>query len=58
VEWKPEWTLSLIPPSAAIVVSVLVVLFGGSASTAQWAAIITFLVSLPFVIGRLMDRTR
>jgi hypothetical protein len=56
--WKPEYTLALIPPAAAIVISALVVMFGGSANAGQWAAIVTFFVSLPFVIGRLIDRTR
>jgi hypothetical protein len=58
VTWKPEWTLALIPPGLAIAVSALVVMFGGSASAGQWTAIVVFLLSLPFVIGRLLDRTR
>jgi hypothetical protein len=58
VEWKPEHTLALFPIVAAIVVSLVIVVFGGSANTAQWAAIIAFLISLPFVIGRLIDRAR
>jgi hypothetical protein len=28
--------------------------FGGSASSAQWAAIIFFLLALPFAVGRLI----
>ena len=56
MDWKPEYTLALIPILAAITVSLAIVMFGGSADAAQWAAIVTFLVSLPFVIGRLMDR--
>jgi hypothetical protein len=58
VDWKPEYGLALVPIVAAVVVSIIVVAFGGSANAGQWAAIITFLVSLPFVIGRLIDRAR
>jgi uncharacterized membrane protein len=58
VEWKPEYGLALVPIVAAVLVSIIVVAFGGSANAGQWAAIITFLVSLPFVIGRLIDRAR
>jgi tellurite resistance protein TehA-like permease len=58
VDWKPEYGLALVPIVGAIVVSMLVVVFGGSANTGQWAAIVTFLVLLPFVIGRLIDRAR
>jgi hypothetical protein len=58
VVWKPEYTLALVPVGAAIAVSVLVVMFGGSASTGQWAAIITFFITLPFVVGRLIDRAK
>jgi uncharacterized membrane protein YtjA (UPF0391 family) len=58
VEWKDEHTLALIPIGLAIVISVLVLVFGGSAGTAQWAAIIAFFISLPFVIGRIIDRAR
>ena len=56
--WKPEYGIALIPIGAAIVVSILVVMFGGSANAGQWAAIITFFVTLPFVVGRLLDRAR
>ena len=56
--WKPEYTLALVPVGAAVVVSVLVVMFGGSAATGQWAAIIAFFIALPFVIGRLIDRAK
>lgn len=56
--WKPEYGLALIPIAAAVVVSVIIVAFGGSASAGQWGAIITFLVTLPFVVGRLIDRAR
>ena len=56
--WKPEYTLALIPIGAAIVVSMLIVMFGGSAGAGQWAAIITFFVTLPFVVGRLIDRAK
>jgi hypothetical protein len=58
VDWKPEYGLALVPIGLAIVVSIIVVAVGGSANTAQWAAIVVFLVSLPFVIGRLIDRAR
>jgi hypothetical protein len=47
-----------VPIVGAILVSILVVAFGGSANTGQWAAIITFLVLLPFVVSRLIDRAR
>ena len=56
--WKPEYGIALIPIGAAILVSILVVMFGGSANAGQWAAIITFFVTLPFVVGRLLDRAR
>ena len=55
--WKPEWTLALIPIGGAIVISLILGPFA-SANTAQWAAIIWFLVSLPFVISRIIDRAR
>jgi hypothetical protein len=58
VNWKPEYTLALVPIIGSVLVSILVVMFGGSASTGQWAAIVTFVVLLPFVIGRLIDRAR
>jgi uncharacterized membrane protein YtjA (UPF0391 family) len=58
VQWKPEYSIALIPPGAAIAISALVVMFGGSASAGQWAAIIVFFLTLPFVIGRLLDRSR
>ncbi|HEX4719512.1 MAG TPA: hypothetical protein VH300_13345 [Thermoleophilaceae bacterium] len=56
--WKPEYGIALIPIGSAIIVSILVVMFGGSANAGQWAAIITFFVTLPFVVGRLLDRAR
>jgi hypothetical protein len=58
VNWKPEYTIALIPIGAAIAISALVVMFGGSAAAGQWAAIVAFFVTLPFVIGRLIDRAR
>ena len=58
MNWDPNYTIALIPPGAAIVVSLLIVMFGGSADTGQWAAIITFFVTLPFVVGRLIDRAK
>jgi hypothetical protein len=58
VQWKPEYTLAVLPIGLAVVVSVIVVVFGGSANAGQWAAIITFFVSLPFVVGRLIDRAK
>lgn len=57
MEWKPEWTLAITPIAAAVAVSVIFGIFT-SAATAQWAAIITFLVLVPFVVGRLIDRAR
>jgi hypothetical protein len=58
MKWNDGYTLALVPIAAAILVSVVVVAFGGSADAGQWAAIITFFVTLPFVVGRLMDRAR
>ena len=54
MDWKPQYTIALIPPMGAIAVSVLVLAFGGSVNTGQWAAVIFFFVSLPFAIGRLI----
>jgi hypothetical protein len=56
VTWKSEYTLALLPIGAAIAISLLILIFGGSASAAQWAAIIAFFILLPFVISRLIDR--
>lgn len=56
--WKPEWTVALAPPVGALLVSVVLVIAGQSAATAQWGAIITFVVLLPFSIGRLLDKGR
>jgi uncharacterized membrane protein YtjA (UPF0391 family) len=56
--WKPEYTLAVIPLVSAIVVSVAIVMFGGSANAGQWGAIIAFFITLPFVVSRLMDRAR
>lgn len=56
--WKPEYTLALFPIGAAIAVSALIVVLGGSAAAGQWGAIIAFFVSLPFVVGRLIDRAK
>ncbi len=58
MDWKPEHGLALVPIAGAVLVSIIVVAFGGSANAGQWAAIITFLVLLPFVVGRLIDRAR
>ena len=58
MRWEPSYTIALIPPGAAIVVSLLVVMFGGSPNAGQWAAIINFFVTLPFVVGRLIERAR
>jgi uncharacterized protein YybS (DUF2232 family) len=58
MKWESTYTIALIPPGAAIIVSLLVVMFGGSPNAGQWAAIITFFVTLPFVVGRLIDRAR
>jgi hypothetical protein len=57
VEWKPEWTLALLPIGTAVLISVVLGMFT-SAATAQWAAIIIFILMVPFVIGRLIDRAR
>jgi uncharacterized protein YybS (DUF2232 family) len=58
VNWESSYSIALIPPGAAIIVSLLVVIFGGSPNAGQWAAIITFFVTLPFVVGRLIDRAK
>ena len=58
MDWDPRHTIALIPIGAAILVSLLVVMFGGSADAGQWAAIITFFITLPFVVGRLIDRAK
>jgi uncharacterized protein YybS (DUF2232 family) len=58
MNWDTSYAIALIPPGGAILVSLLVVIFGGSADTGQWAAIITFFVTLPFVVGRLIDRAK
>ena len=58
MEWKPEYTLALIPVGIAVVLSILVTLISKSTATGQWAAIIGFFLSLPFVVGRLIDRAR
>jgi hypothetical protein len=58
MNWEPGYTLALIPIGAAIAVSLLVVMFGGSTDAGQWAAIIAFFITLPFVIGRLIDRAK
>ena len=58
MNWDPGYTIALIPVGSAIAVSLLVVMFGGSADAGQWAAIIVFFVTLPFVVGRLIDRAK
>ncbi len=58
MDWKPEHALALIPIGAAIVVSIFIIAVSGSANAAQWGAIIAFLVTLPFVVSRLLDRAR
>ena len=55
--WKPEWTLALIPIGGAILITLVLGPFT-SAATAQWIAIAWFILSLPFVIGRIIDRAR
>ena len=56
--WKPEYTLALVPIGGAILVNIIVTVISKSTATGQWGAIIFFLLSLPFVIGRLIDRAR
>ena len=58
MNWKPEYTLALMPIVGALVVSIILVAAGQSAATSQWGAIITFLVLVPFCLGRLLDRDR
>jgi hypothetical protein len=58
MNWNPSYTIALIPIGAAIVISLLVVIVGGSPDAGQWAAIITFFITLPFVVGRLIDRAK
>ena len=56
--WKPEYTLALVPIGGAVVVNIVVTLVSKSLNAGQGAAIIFFFLSLPFVIGRLIDRAR
>jgi hypothetical protein len=58
VNWKPERTLALIPIGGAILLNIIVTVASKSTAAGQWTAIVFFLVSLPFVIGRLIDRAR
>jgi hypothetical protein len=58
MNWEPTYTLALIPIGSAVAVSILISVFGGSVDTAQWGAIITFFLTLPFVVGRLIDRAK
>ena len=58
MEWKPEYTIALIPLAVAVVLSIVVTLLSKSTSAGQWAAVIGFLVTVPFVVGRLIDRAR
>jgi uncharacterized protein YybS (DUF2232 family) len=58
MNWDTSYAIALIPPGGAILVSLLVVIFGGSPNTGQWAAIIVFFVTLPFVVSRLIDRAK
>ena len=58
MSWRPEYTYALAPIGGAVLVSVVFVAAGASAATSQWAAIITFLVLMPFCVGRLLDRGR
>jgi hypothetical protein len=58
MNWDTNYTIALIPIGGAIIVSLLVVAFGGSADAGQWAAVITFFVTLPFVVSRLIDRAK
>ena len=55
--WKPEYGIALIPIGGAILITVILGPFT-SAATAQWIAIAWFLLSVPFVISRLIDRAR
>ena len=54
MNWKPQYTVALIPPIGALVVSALMLMFGASAGTSQWAAIVFFLVTLPFALARVL----
>ena len=58
MNWNEGYAIALIPIAAAIIVSIVIVAAGGSANAGQWAAIITFFVTLPFVVGRLIDRAK
>jgi hypothetical protein len=58
MNWDPGYSIALIPVGSAILVSILVVAFGGSADAGQWAAVIAFFITLPFVVGRLIDRAK
>jgi len=51
------WALALTPIGGAVLITLLLGPVT-DASTAQWIAIAWFILSLPFVIGRLIDRAR
>jgi hypothetical protein len=57
VTWKPEYGIALIPIGGAILITLVLGPFT-SAATAQWLAIAWFVLSVPFVISRLIDRAR
>jgi cyanophycinase-like exopeptidase len=58
MNWDTGYAIALLPIGAAILVSLLIVALGGSADAGQWAAVVTFFVTLPFVVGRLIDRAK
>lgn len=58
MNWSEGHTLALIPIGSAVIVSIVIATFGGSLDAAQWGAIIAFFVTLPFVVGRLIDRAK
>ena len=58
MNWDDGYTLALIPIGAAVIVSLLVVMISKSVDAAQWSAIIAFFITLPFVVGRLIDRAK
>ena len=58
MNWKPEYTLALTPIAGTLLVSFVLAAATDSATTAQWGAIVTFLVLTPYCIARLLNRER
>lgn len=57
-DWKPEYTIGCVPLVLSFGLPSLYFMFGGSASTTQWMALIIFVLTVPFAVGRLIDRSK